>query len=194
MATVHRLPSSVKAADILQIRIELEGLEPAIWRRVRVPASIMLGKLHRVIQVAMGWTDSHLHEFDIGGKRYGLSDPDEDLPYEIITETKIRLDAALSGRKTFTYLYDFGDSWEHQLKVEKTLPVSALPHPVCEAGEHACPPEDVGGAPGYIDFVHAIADPHHPEHQGMLEWCGGAFDPRAFDIDRINRQLKRIKL
>lgn len=193
MATVHRMPSST-LAPTLQLRIELEWLKPVIWRRVRVPASITLGTLHQVIQIVMGWTDSHLHEFTINALRYGLTDPDWELPDEIITETKIRLGAALSGSKTFAYLYDFGDSWEHQLKVEKTLPAEILSHPVCDAGEHACPPEDVGGTSGYVDFVHAVLDAAHPEHREMLEWCGGAFDPYAFDIDLVNRRLKRIRL
>lgn len=190
MATVHRLPS----AAVLQLRIELKWLKPTIWRRVRVPANITLGKLHPVIQIAMGWTDSHLHEFVIGEQRYGLSDPDWDLSHEIITETRVRLDAALAGRKTFTYIYDFGDSWDHKLKVEKILPPEALTHPICDAGEYACPPDDVGGVPGYVEFVEAIIDPDHPEHAEMLEWCGGSFDPQLFNINFVNRQLKRIKL
>lgn len=194
MATVHRLSPSTATAPILQLRIELKWLKPVIWRRVRVPASIALGKLHPVIQIAMGWTDSHLHEFTIGGQRYGHADPDWDLAHEIITETKVRLDQALAGRKTFTYLYDFGDNWEHKLKVEKTLPAEALAHPHCDAGEYACPPDDVGGVPGYVEFVRAIIDPDHPEHEEMLEWCGGSFDPQLFDINLTNRRLKRIKL
>lgn len=190
MAKVHHLSTS----GCLQLRIQLQGLEPAIWRRVRVPANITLGRLHRVIQTVMGWTDSHLHEYIIGGQRYGQPDPDWDLPHQITPEARVKLATALSGRKSFTYLYDFGDDWEHQIKIEKVLPAEAMIHPVCMAGEHACPPEDVGGAPGYVDFVQAISDPHHPEHQEMLEWCGGSFDPYGFDIARVNQNLKRIKL
>ena len=194
MGTVHRLPSAPKASTALEIRIELKWLKPSIWRRVRVPAHIALGKLHRVIQTAMGWTDSHLHEFLIGGRRYGIENPDWDMPFEIVDEAKVPLDTALKARKTFTYTYDFGDSWEHTLKVEKKLSGEVLIHPLCEAGKHACPPEDVGGPDGYVNFLHAVLDSHHPEHQAMLDWCGGSFDPYAFDIDQVNRQLKRIKL
>jgi hypothetical protein len=109
-------------------------------------------------------------------------------------EARFRLDAALHGRRHFDYLYDFGDHWEHKLRIEKRLPPAPLAHPVCVGGANACPPEDVGGAPGYEDFLRIIQDPSHAEHEYRLEWCGGAFDPHAFDIDQVNRLLKHIKL
>jgi Plasmid pRiA4b ORF-3-like protein len=148
-----------------------------------------------VIQAVMGWTDSHLHEFRIAGQHYGFPDVNDELmPYRVISETWVRLDAALQEIKTFGYLYDFGDSWEHRLHVEKTLPPTPLRHPVCLGGECACPPDDVGGLPGYANFVRIILDPTDPEHEEMLQWCGGAFDPAFFDIDLANRLLERIKL
>jgi hypothetical protein len=169
---------------------------PAIWRRVAVPEKITLGKLHQVIQAAMGWTDSHLHEFDIAGENYGIPDPDGNWGPPILSEKRKTLIAALSGTKKFRYVYDFGDSWEHLIKVEKTLPAIACPQiPYCIDGANACPPEDVGGAPGYEDFLAAVADPDHEEHEAMLEWCGDdGFDPTAFDYDQVNQWLKRIKV
>jgi len=180
--------------SLLQLRIELAGLNPAIWRRVVVPDAMTLPKLHRVIQAAMGWSDSHLHEFEIGGKRYGTPDPDWGAGDAVTSEKRATLAGCLAGAKSFRYIYDFGDNWEHLIKVEKSLPLDAHPLcPLCLAGANACPPEDVGGPPGYIDFLDAVADTLHPEHENMLDWCGGEFDPEAFDLDRTNKQLRRIK-
>lgn len=182
-------------APVLQLRIELDDIEPLIWRRVLVPANITLGRLHRVIQAAMGWTDSHLHEFVIDGLHYGVSDPDDDmLPYQVIAETRARLLSALNGRRRFDYLYDFGDSWEHLVRVEKTLPPMPMSQPMCVGGERACPPEDVGGCSGYTDFVRIMGAPSDSEHEELLEWYGGLFDPDAFDVAQADRMLSRIKL
>lgn len=181
--------------SLLQLRIELLHIEPAIWRVVLVPDSITLVQLHAVIQDAMGWWNSHLHEFDIGGLRYGMIDPDWDDDPELINEARKKLLNVLGNRRTFRYLYDFGDSWLHRITLEKQLPlIKPQRYAVCMAGENACPPEDVGGAPGYFEFVEVISDPSHEEHESMLTWCGGQFDPRFFDIDATNERLKRIKL
>lgn len=113
----------------------------------------------------------------------------------MISEQRAPLAASLAGAKPFRYTYDFGDGWEHRIKVEKVLPPDpSLRHPVCLAGANACPPEDVGGLPGYVDFLEAISDPQHPEHEDMLEWCGGSFDPTAFNLNDINDALASIKL
>lgn len=182
-------------APIVQLYMELEWIEPIVWRRVQLPRSITLGRLHRVIQAAMGWTDRHLHEFIIGSAHFGVPDPENDyLPYTVHAEGRIKLDTALMGRRHFDYLYDFGDNWEHKLRVEKTLPATPLSHPICVGGENACPPEDVGGSPGYEHFLRIVQDPRDPEHEAMLTWCGGTFEPTAFDIDQVNWRLKRIKL
>ena len=146
MARIRR--KSPTPAPVLQLRIELDDIEPLVWRRVLVPANITLGRLHRVIQAAMGWTDSHLHEFVIDGQHYGNPDLDDDM----------------------------------------------LPYPMCVAGAQACPPEDVGGYPGYAEFMLIMGDPSHPEHGEMLDWYGGAFDPSAFDVDQANRMLAHIRL
>ena len=180
---------------VVQLHLELEWVMPIVWRQVQVPINITLGRLNRVIQAAMGWTDTHLHEFIIGDEHYGVPHEDDDfLPYPVHPEARARLDAVLFGRRHFDYLYDFGDHWEHKLRIEKTLPPALLAHPICVGGENACPPEDVGGAPGYEEFLRIIQDPTDPEHETMVDWYGGDFDPTDFDIDQASRRLKRIKL
>jgi hypothetical protein len=190
-----RLPKRQTAPALLQLKIELAWLRPVIWRRIVVPETIRLGKLHEVIQAVMGWSDSHLHEFEIAKERYGTPHPDFDDGDSAHSEKPARLGAVLKGMKSFRYIYDFGDDWEHRIKVEKTLP----PDPerktaLCLAGANACPPDDCGGPPGYESFVEAISNPDHPEHEEMLDWIGGSFDPSAFDLERVNALLRRIKL
>ena len=193
MGDVVRLKKRQAAPAWLQLKIELAWIKPVIWRRIIVPETMTLGKLHDAIQAAMGWCDCHLHE--IAGERYGIPDPDFDWGVPVRSERRVRLVTALSGSKTFRYTYDFGDGWEHRIKVEKVLPPDpALATPLCLAGANACPPEDVGGSPGYLDFVDAVSDPNHPEHDEMLDWCGGSFDPTAFDAQPVNAFLRYIKL
>ncbi len=195
MGDVVRLKKRQAAPAWLQLKIELAWIKPVIWRRIIVPETMTLGKLHDAIQAAMGWCDCHLHEFEIAGERYGIPDPDFDWGVPVRSERRVRLVTALSGSKTFRYTYDFGDGWEHRIKVEKVLPPDpALTTPLCLAGANACPPEDVGGSPGYLDFVDAVSDPNHPEHDEMLDWCGGSFDPTAFDAQPVNAFLRYIKL
>ena len=119
-------------ASCLQLKIELAWIKPVIWRRIVVPEAINLHKLHQVIQVVMGWRDCHLHEFIIDGKRYGSPDPYSD---DTFPEEQTRLGSALENRKSFKYIYDFGDSWEHRIKLEKTLPATAenLKQAICLA-------------------------------------------------------------
>jgi hypothetical protein len=181
-------------APIYQLRVELKHLQPAIWRRLTVPGSIKLSKLHVVLQAVMGWHGGHLHEFIIGGTHYGMPDPDWPAAERVVREDRATLTAALGGLTTFAYLYDFGDGWDHKIKVEKILaPDPQLARPYCIAGANACPPEDVGGPPGYFEFLEAINDPNHEEHANMLEWCGGAFDPTAFNLDTVNKRLAEFK-
>jgi Plasmid pRiA4b ORF-3-like protein len=179
----------------LQLRMELEWVMPPVWRVVLVPETIQLHHLHQVIQIAMGWLGGHLHEFMVGEQRYGEPDPEWDVPGSVIVEKGTALVKALGRAKRFRYIYDFGDGWEHRLTVERRLaPADGSRQALCVAGENACPPEDVGGPPGYDNFLQAIADPSQEEHEDMLEWCGGSFDPTRCDIARINRQLKRLRL
>ena len=181
--------------DVYQIKITLSHLRPPIWRRILVQ-DCSLDKLHEHIQTAMGWTNSHLHDFRIGEKRYadpGLMEEEfEELGYG--GSTAIELSEVLpksAGRFRFIYQYDFGDSWEHEVLFEKRLPaVAGQKYPVCLAGARACPPEDVGGIPGFCDFLDAIEDPDHEQHDELLEWAG-PFDPEAFDPVRATKRMKK---
>jgi hypothetical protein len=182
-------------AAILQLHIELRGTKPKVWRRVLVPETITLVKLHLVIQAAFGWGHSHLHEFIAGdGERYGTPDPMDDAPGSITSEST-RLTTALR-KSTLNYVYDFGDYWEHRIKVEKTLaPVPGLVLPFCVGGACATPPEDCGGVPGYAEFVQAMADVGHPEHDNLAEWIGAdTWDAAAFDTIEVNDRLAEINV
>ena len=173
----------------------MEYLDPLVWRRILVPDTITLEKLHYVLQIAMGWTNSHLHEFEIGHARYGIPDPDWPEERPVILEKKVTLAQALTPNvRKFTYVYDFGDHWAHDIRVEKIFDNDLkVPAPICTEGANRCPPEDVGGPPGYIEFLEAINDPAHEEHENMLEWIGESFDPTIFDTDAVNRQLFKLK-
>jgi len=179
-----------------QLRIELKRIQPLIWRRVLVPETITLPKLHLTLQEAMGWTNSHLHQFEINQQSYGMLDPDwpDEDPY--LDERRVRLKPFIeAGVRRFSYLYDFGDHWDHVVHVEDLVsPPSSTQKVRCTAGENACPPEDVGSVPGYFEFLTAIKDPTHEEHQSMLDWIGYPFDPTAFDIHDVNVRLAQIKL
>jgi hypothetical protein len=148
-----------------------------------------------VIQAAFGWGHSHLHEFIAGdGERYGTPDPMYDDP-DSITSESTRLTTALN-RSTLSYVYDFGDYWDHRIKVEKKIaPIPEFVLPFCAGGACATPPEDCGGAPGYAEFVRAMANPDDPEHDNLVEWIGtDAWDPLAFDTIEINDRLAEIKV
>ena len=188
-------PKPKKIPDLLQLRIELAWIKPKIWRRIVVPESITLGNLHQVLQMAFNWCDGHLHEFEFDGERFGIPDPEFDWE-PVRSEKRIQLKTALGGMTAFKYIYDFGDHWEHRIKVEKKLLGDPeLSHrALCLGGANAAPPEDVGGAPGYADFVFAIADPNHPEHQQMREWYGNSFDPTHFDDIALSLAYQNFKI
>ena len=190
-------PATPKTATVHRLKITLDWLKPAIWRRVELP-DCTLWDLHAVIQLCMPWTNSHLWEFEISRtERYG-DDMDEMFGVETDAEPadSVKLsDLVTRGIKKFRYMYDFGDSWLHIIQFEK--PVARDPkakYPRCVAGERACPPDDCGGAPGYEYLLEILADPKHPEHEDRLEWTGGPIDPEAFDIDAINKYLQKLKL
>lgn len=154
-----------------------------------------MAKLHQVLQLAMGWTNSHLHQFAIADRRYGV--PDEDGPEMSRHDERRAILGDCLGRSVsdFSYEYDFGDGWEHSIHVASIMPIDDRSrYPLCTGGANACPPEDVGGPPGYFEFVQAITDPSHSEHADMLRWCGGAFDPAGFDLNAVNAALRRVKI
>jgi hypothetical protein len=167
--------------DVLTVRLKivLLDVEPKVVRRLDVPLDISLDRLHLAIQAAMGWTNSHLWEFNSGPRRYGPPQMDigfGDGPLNAAKTTLAEL-ANAGSRKKLSYTYDFGDSWEHELKIEKIFDASpdmALPALVDAVG--ACPPEDVGGAPGYEEFCAAIADPNHERHEEIADWFQGTWD------------------
>jgi hypothetical protein len=178
---------------LYQFKITLRHIRPAVWRRLQVLGDTSLGELHRVIQVAMGWSDSHLHLFRIGKTEYSQPDPED--PFwgrNAVDERSVAMaEVAPSEGSRFLYLYDFGDDWEHDIRVEKIL-VRPERHvyPACVEGRRACPPEDCGGSPGYGHLLKALRNPWHPEHVSLLEWVGGSFDPEAFDLEGVNRRLR----
>ena len=181
-----------KTSPITQIhvlKVTLKHVKPLVWRRLAVSSDTTLQKLHKTLQAAMGWYDYHLHQFFIDGCYYSLPHPDN---FERDFDEKrfsLRAIAPLPGMK-FRYDYDFGDGWEHAILVEKVLaPDPNERYPVCLAGKRACPPEDVGGPWGYEEFLAAMADPKHPEHDEREEWIGGPFDPEEFSVDDVNEIL-----
>jgi hypothetical protein len=180
---------------IYQIKVTLEDIDPPIWRRIQVPGNLTLPQLHAVLQIAMGWTNSHLHGFQVGKQFYTEPNPDYG-PMTVLDERQVRLDQiAPEVGARFVYEYDFGDSWEHALVVEQILPLDpGVTYPRCIAGKRTCPPEDVGGGPGYMAFLAAIHNPRHPEHDEWLEWAGESFDPEAFDLRRVNQLLQALSI
>lgn len=183
--------AGMREGDIAQIKVSLQYVEPAIWRRLEVPAEIKLARLHIALQAAIGWQDYHLHAFRIGDIEYGLPDPDyEPMGVPLKDDRRATLRSLVNVGESFVYEYDFGDGWEHEILVEAVLaPRPRTRYPRVVDGARACPPEDVGGPPGYEGFLEAVGDPHHAEHDSMLEWAGGSFDPEAFDLDAANREL-----
>jgi len=193
-------PRSAQASleKTYQLKIELAGASTPIWRRVLVPGNASLGRLHAVIQVAMGWDNDHLHQFIVDKQFY--SDPEfgmndlGDAP-RVRNEHKTLLsDVAPRAGKVLIYEYDFGDSWTHRVKVEKILKQepsigSAVK---CIDGARACPPEDCGGVWGYEDLLQALKDPKHKGHESTLEWLGEEFDPEAFDLEETNKALRQL--
>jgi len=193
---VTRKSTGAKApASIYVLRIDLAQLKPAIWRRLEVAADITLAQLHRVIQMAFDWDDSHLHGFEIDGQVYGRPMPGPfGAEMDDLDERKFRLGDVASVGSRITYTYDFGDDWIHLVKVEKVLPPApGVGYPRCTAGKNAAPPEDCGGPWGYAAMMQALADPAHPEHDGFIEWLGEDFEPKAFDRDELNAGLGKMK-
>lgn len=180
--------------NIYQIKVTLLGTKPPIWRRLLVPASMTLVKLHDVLQTAMGWAGGHMHEFRTADRHFGIPDPeDRSMGMQVENERSIRLSSVLrrAGAKLI-YTYDFGDNWEHSVVLEKLLPAQLsldLEYPICIDGKLACPPDDCGGIPGYYELIEALADPEHDRHEEISEWISDGFDPQAFSVENVNRML-----
>ena len=186
--------SRVSTSSIFQLKVTLKDTRPPIWRRILVDGNTSLQKLHDVLQLTMGWGNYHLHAFEIHGREYGVPDPEFEQDSRMRDEKSVKVMKVVAEKDRFLYVYDFGDDWQHQIVVEKILPREQGRHyPVCVAGAMACPPEDCGGTWGYREFLEAITDPDHEEHESMIEWVGGGFDPEEFNLDEINVELKQIK-
>lgn len=191
--------AELTGAQTYEIEVFLTATEPRIWRRLHVPANANLGWLHAVLQVAMGWTNSHLHQFICGEHVY--ADPAAQLEqYEgdppVLDERKTTLREVAPGiRDGLVYEYDFGDSWEHMVIVQDILnaPPSSATTALCLAGARACPPEDCGGLGGYEELLKALKNRKHPEHKSMKEWLGRPFDAEVFDPAKINTWLRKLK-
>lgn len=176
----------------MQLKIELRGIEPMIWRRLVLPSRSSLSVLHRAIQASMGWTESHLHQFDKDGLSYGPDyawDPDFGKP--LLSQNKQLKTLFTEPGEWLRYEYDFGDSWTHLIEFERwALPKSATKIPVCIGGARRCPPEDCGGIHGYKHLLAIVADPDHEEHEVMTEWIGGNYDPEDFSVAETNRRIE----
>ena len=181
--------------DIAILRIELEDIDPLIWRRVAVHTSMNLKSVHGVIQAAMGWLDSHLWEFTANERKYGMLVPnDADWNERIKDAANTKLSAFLTvGVREIGYVYDMGDNWEHRIIVEKLKAAEpgAL-YPEFLGGERRCPPEDCGGIPGYYEFLKNIASKQNKKRKAALDWYGGPYDPDEIGEQRIIATLKRI--
>lgn len=190
---IGAIPASER---VYQFRITLKDSHPPIWRRIQVKDGT-LDRLHEHIQTAMGWTNSHLHHFRIGEQLYG--DPDlmqenfDDMEYKDSTTTKISGILPRTGKRfRFQYEYDFGDSWYHEVLFEGVVRAEPkVKYPLCLEGKRACPPEDCGGIWGYADFVEAIQNPDHDQHEELLEWVGGRFDPEKFDAAKATKAMRK---
>ena len=194
IAPTKRQP--VQTLPVYELKITLRGSNPAIWRRVQVPGSIQLNRLHDVFQIVMGWTDSHLHQFIDAPIVYSVPSGDDYSRVERLDERRFCLADILRQENTaFIYEYDFGDGWVHEVVVEKIR--SADPkkkYAVCLVGENACPPEDCGGIWGYYELLKAVKNPKHKEHRQMLDWLGGQFDPGQFDLQKLNAKLRGLEI
>ena len=219
--TSGKRAKTAQPAQIYELKITLQDSKPPIWRRIAVAADMRLSDLHGVIQIVMGWTNSHLHQFIVRNHRSKptreeiqeisrneqwdklaecmhrdlyLSDPQFDME-EAEDESKVKLcELAPAVKSKFIYEYDFGDGWDHQIEVVKiSLPDKDIEYPVCLKGKLACPPEDCGGIWGYYDMLDVLKDPKHEGYEELTEWLENDFDPELFDIERVNAALTKLR-
>ena len=179
---------------IARLHIKLDHIEPVIWRRVEVPITTSLKGLHDVIQAVMLFKDYHLFEFNAGGKRYAVPDPEWDFGADTYTARNVRIGALVDrGITTFNYTYDFGDDWRHSITVEAVTDADpAVEYPRFLDGDRRAPPEDVGGLPGFEDFLIAMSKPRHAQHRKVVDWYGGRFEPNDIGVDTINERIAKL--
>lgn len=190
--------SSLSKPCLITLRIELAGTKPLVWRRITLDGRSSFAALHHVIQAAMGWHDAHLHQFRLNGRYIGVPDPENDSPdWHTEDERKVFLNRVLTDDAVFTYLYDFGDGWEHRVLAEELDDSDDLRFgdgdAWVDAGERACPPEDIGGVSGFHDFLEHLEDePYSDETKSLQEWAGLDYDPARFDRQAANAAIKRL--
>lgn len=190
----HGIGIMTSSERIARLYIKLDHIEPAIWRRVDVPITTSLKGLHDVVQAVMLFQDYHLFEFNAGGKRYAVPDPEWDMGRETYAASNVRIGALVDrGISAFDYTYDFGDDWRHSITVEAVTDADpAIEYPRFVDGERRAPPEDVGGLPGFEDFLIAMAKPRHAQHRKVVDWYGGRFEPNDIGIDAINERMTKL--
>ncbi len=180
--------------EIYQIQIALKDFKPKIWRRLLISSDLLLPDFHKIIQTSMGWTNSHLHQFIKNQVFYTEKMPDDDFWDEMdhvdYKSTKIS-DLLKKEKEKIIYEYDFGDGWNHNIILEKILPIDdKINYPVCLRGEMCCPPDDCGGTWGYSEILEILEQPDHEEYEEYVTWLGKKFDPEYFDKDEVNKLLK----
>ena len=183
---------------IIRLDAQILGIEPDISRTLELPRDLNFAQLHEVLQAAFGWTDSHLHQFIVGGLVIGAPEFLEDGADgpRVIEATEVhlrdlRFPYGRDPQLEMLYEYDFGDNWRHRLILAPAQPAEGIKYPRCIAGSRACPPEDVGGDSGYEAFLEAWLDPGHEEHADNRRWAGRKFDPERFELDPTNRAIAR---
>jgi hypothetical protein len=178
---------------VIEIKITLDNTNPTIWRMVSVPASITFFDLHHIIQISMGWKNSHLFEFKVGDYKIGYIDPNEAFE-DTADANKVTLDLLLKEGTIFSYLYDFGDGWEHTVAVEQfNHKEDGKSYPICIDGQLACPPEDSGGVHGFYDKLEILKDKKHPEYAFVKQWVGRGYNPEKFNIEKVNKELPKFR-
>ena len=183
-------PKKSTGMNVITMKVMLRGIKPPVWRRLAMPGTMTLGDLHLAIQAAMGWYDCHLHAFDIGGEQYG----DQRSVDDVADENRLTLSRLLrSSVVRFTYTYDFGDDWRHSIVVEEVVAADpTVDYPRFIEGARRAPPEDVGGLPGFEEFLRIMAAPDDPQHDNIMTWYGRIFEPGDIGLSTINERLAKL--
>lgn len=179
--------------DIYRVHVSLREIAPPVWRRIELSSQTTLHQFHRILQIAMGWENYHLHEYIIGGQRYGTPDPAYNDPGEVRREGGVRLATVFrEPGAEIVYLYDFGDFWQHEIRLEAVLPPeSGVAYPRLLEGARSCPPEDCGGTRGYAALLEILLDPTHREFEQMRTWVGPRFNAEVFSAAAVNQRLQK---
>jgi Plasmid pRiA4b ORF-3-like protein len=185
-------------AFVIAADVHILDIEPKISRSLELPVALNFAQLHEVLQAAFGWTDSHLHQFNVGGLIVGASEFDQDglSGHQTFEATEVRLQDLVfpydeDDSLTILYEYDFGDDWRHRIVMRRIPAQAGVKYPRCVAGSRSRPPEDVGGPSGYLGFLEAWLDPTHDEHKAMRRWAGRKFDPECFDLEATDKAISK---